>query len=1631
MGSSRRPSRSNPRKSVRLNYRFAGILLATVLVLMVAAWGLRRSSMSRNAGAFLQFARNQYAAGDIREALRASERYLKMVPNDPAGIDLFAELVDQVGMGGEDLQTAYQILSDFAVRNPDRRDIKERLFRFAFELRRYGELVENHLPEMRDLVMKDREYLRMAVDSFRALSLQNAGLTMYLSALEKRPEDVGVYSDLIDFLSEDEFTAVDLAVVHSWFSSDSKRKAGEGRGDDAQDAGLINDNLRDLARQDDGVPTRGKGDEPDDDEGVDRELVEELTGQDQETATLNVFNLVDLILQRALEAGRPEVDARILRGRIWLRRSLFDQSLAELEKATALDERNPDMLSLKVELLMQQRAIALVTEDGSRAAQLLESILALKDMADDGRDGSWTYHSLLGQVLLETGDEPAAETQFRLSSELGLKQKESLPPSIAGRSEGLRIDFLTRWGLVNCLIESSYRNSPQTVEEEEILKKKREEILTLTEELRRLGAIPSLIEYLDARILLVQRKWGEAAERFESIRANISETPEILRFLDQSLVECYRRLRNPDEMIRALQRAVSDDRTWFEGRLALADAYLMVGREDLAMDEFAQVSSVAAVPTMALRVSVRRELLRPESKRDWSKIQAVLDDSLGRNPWNADLLSIQADVLRFQGKTDEAIEKLEEARKAKPDDDTLVAVEVGVLVRGSDVNRKYLDQATALLGEIQRDSAVLRLARAELEMARGEAQLGTRLQGLAEGLDAFSQSQQKLVLQRLAAMAESAGFKGDALKLLDHCLAIEPDDLEVLSERVALLIETGVSANDLEPELTRVRNLEVNPRPNYHYLAGLHDLRDYRILGDTEDEGVKVARVRLLRSAEQNLEIASRGRPSWVAAKNEYANTLYELGEEDSSFRIARQLLTQGTPTPDAVTNTVRYLLKNQRDEELLEVVRELEESSPRMVSEDVSRAGMLASYRTRRWDETMNRLGKLESSTLEDSLIQAQLMIARRDDPRRIEELLTNALSLAPDQQMVWFLWVSFLVREGRTVEARGTLERIKEEVPEEPQGLRPLILAQCEEILNEIDQADQHYMEAHGGKVANLPLINEHISFCVRHNRLLEAQNLLKILFDENSGLDPEARSRAEILYAKLRAVTAKSYDEFEEALATLQADKELSKVSAAHLRAQLVLYAGVGRSREQKKMISILEELFERKLLTSAESTELAWLYARNWRWPDAVVLYRRILEREPDNLRALASFVEAALRRSELDERTKRDVARAVSQLEVRDPDSLRTLIAQARFLQVEGRLDEVEQMIRQFVDKLERSRVVDQFREVMDTARAPAVLQVLNAEATRADDANALAIINALATRSLSGDDPQLVFQLGKYIDSPRSASVIREQLTLFAASIAEVTEQFPLAEELYLKARSLGQSPDSQLTYLSFLARRSRFTEAFELWQQIKGDYPPQMQARFLAAIVRAGKAPSEVCAKVEKLVREILINLAEDDVTGRVGVLVALADVYDLQERFPEARGVYGQILELSPREVTALNNLAILNSFEESLAIKQRGGLLIDQAIEIVGPVPALLDSRALVSLNLEQADSALDDLRKALEQNSDSIFWLHLAYAQLKKNDMRGAAESFERANAYQMDVEKLHPLERPMFEELRRRLGSGGG
>jgi tetratricopeptide (TPR) repeat protein len=152
------------------------------------------------------------------------------------------------------------------------------------------------------------------------------------------------------------------------------------------------------------------------------------------------------------------------------------------------------------------------------------------------------------------------------------------------------------------------------------------------------------------------------------------------------------------------------------------------------------------------------------------------------------------------------------------------------------------------------------------------------------------------------------------------------------------------------------------------------------------------------------------------------------------------------------------------------------------------------------------------------------------------------------------------------------------------------------------------------------------------------------------------------------------------------------------------------------------------------------------------------------------------------------------------------------------------------------------------------------------------------------------------------------------------------------------------------------------------------------------------------------------------------VGLLVCLADLLDLRGRHPEAEATYGEVLKIDPKSVEALNNLAWLRAYHDhdgADALK-----LVNSAIEIVGPVPELLDTRAGAHLALNQIDSAIKDLQDALSlpppnKTVLATIQLHLAEAYQLAGKKTDAETYFVQAK---MDPDKLHPLEKPGYERL---------
>jgi tetratricopeptide (TPR) repeat protein len=225
--------------------------------------------------------------------------------------------------------------------------------------------------------------------------------------------------------------------------------------------------------------------------------------------------------------------------------------------------------------------------------------------------------------------------------------------------------------------------------------------------------------------------------------------------------------------------------------------------------------------------------------------------------------------------------------------------------------------------------------------------------------------------------------------------------------------------------------------------------------------------------------------------------------------------------------------------------------------------------------------------------------------------------------------------------------------------------------------------------------------------------------------------------------------------------------------------------------------------------------------------------------------------------------------------------------------------------------------------------------------------------------------------------------------------------------------------PDQTLLLVSFLALRGRIDEALTLAEQACQKAEPAQ----VAAAVRdlfAGSPPDPLR---DRRLEKLLLDAAEKHHRAP-GVLLVLGDLRMRQERTAEAVELYREIVKNDKTSVVALNNLAMLlalkkTDLEESLR-------LIESAIDIAGPLPALLDSRASVLLAMGQPQKALADLDAAVGEEPRPNRHFHRALACWRLGQQQDAADALAEAHKLGLKPEQLNPLERQDYQELVKRL-----
>ena len=154
------------------------------------------------------------------------------------------------------------------------------------------------------------------------------------------------------------------------------------------------------------------------------------------------------------------------------------------------------------------------------------------------------------------------------------------------------------------------------------------------------------------------------------------------------------------------------------------------------------------------------------------------------------------------------------------------------------------------------------------------------------------------------------------------------------------------------------------------------------------------------------------------------------------------------------------------------------------------------------------------------------------------------------------------------------------------------------------------------------------------------------------------------------------------------------------------------------------------------------------------------------------------------------------------------------------------------------------------------------------------------------------------------------------------------------------------------------------------------------------------------------------------------------LGTIWIRQGRFDEAEALCRRVLATNPDNVGALNTLAWVLAFRDQAKTKEAIEL-IDHAVEVLGENPSLVDTRAVARINSGHFDRAVQELlaiRKQVPRNP-SFAHSHLAWAYHAKGQIDQACTELRMAEKLGLKPRVLNPLERAVFERLRKALLRG--
>jgi len=1329
--------------------------------------------------------------------------------------------------------------------------------------------------------------------------------------------------------------------------------------------------------------------------------------------------------------------------------AIVGEEAEALKNATDLMIRAPDAVTSTIKILLGSRGAydealeALrLKEDDADVIRLAAHCAAVRKEYDRARTLARRgielhprtvrmYHTLADVEVRQMHEELTAErdqavlANWDQVAEHRTRAVQHRDEALAALRRGLDVvkddpDLL--WTLTNLLIDASriedYEGepndgSPATFDTETLQEAQRTLDRLRVVEHRIISQ--SMIDYLQARIEYERGHWTAAARGFEQCRPGLGGQPRLSRTADMQLSKCYWELRLFAKQETVLERILEENRFYAPALAALADLKMFTGRPDEALEEFDILVAQGKLPAAGWLPLARMLLLRnmkaEPSKRDWQEVRDALAKAAEAMPGSYQVVLLTAEVSRAQAsehlararrlaanaeketvparkqqllqERQQALDQAEahyqaaenlllEARNKNPEIADLWAALVALALR-----REAWDQAQAILEQAETslgDKVELRLSRAVYLTQRPEAFAPDDLRALAENTGAFTQRERVQLFSGLLEVAFQTGEIEHAKRLCREVAALEPGNVDI---RLTLL-ETALRARDestmetIEEALAEIYTVE---EEGPHWLWGQAvraSLQATAMAADAADDASTKARVlEKLGQAQQYLARARELRRYWSRVPALAAAIYEQQGDPQKALENYLAAIDLGETNPMVFTRALKLL------------------------------------YDDRQFDKVKELIGKIGSSAQIPSGLVGRIqpfLALQQGDP---EAALLHVREYARGSQeyYVHLMHGRLAAEMARRDGLAGQTNRAGQRLQEAEQAFRRAVelASNTSETWVELTR----FLAASGRKQEALAAIEE-ARGKIPPPQLPLALARLYAVSGENDRADTQFRTV--LAAAPDDPVVVRSAADF--FLAT-------SKVQDAEQLLRRFTEGGVQGSADdvvwaRRRLAAILSSRPD-----FSSRVEAIALVEKNCQQTDSAI----------EDLRLLGSLLNGHPNRNERARGI--EIFKEIVQLPSVTPED-RFILSQLYLAQKDW-FHANEQFValltmpggnqpRYFAASIRALLANDNTEEA--ARRLKRLEQMAPHDFATIDLRAAVAFARGEYTNALGeltryvGDDTALPSDPGVRL---YQAAFRLEQ---FAARLAkdgktsQATQFLGEAESMFRKfvRDHVGQ----ELVLASFLGRQGKFDEALAwIERHWAANRPEQVAAALGYALKNTALTPAQ-SRRGEAVARAAL-----EKFNRPLELLLVLGDAMTLQQRYVEAEEYYRECLAKNDRDARVMNNLAMFlalqkKNLDEALE-------LINGAIEIQGPTPATLDSRASVYLAMDEPGKALADLSVALAEEVKPAWLFRQALAYDRIGRPEAAAVSLKRAVEQEgLTAEMLIPNERAVYQEMKSRL-----